>query len=155
MSLSSDVKNPSILLLPSTILKYFREELERFADKEEKKESIYGCGFKIGNDIAGSMAPENVNLEKLLSLLWAEVGLGIMILEKESEEEIIFEDRQSIEVELTGSSDEPVCFFTSGALAGLLSGLFGKDYLCEELECRAVNNSVCRFRLKMKIGKNI
>ncbi len=44
-----------------------------------------------------------------------------------------------------GPQENPVCFFTRGAIAGILSAIFKKDMRVKEVDCTGKEDGLCRF----------
>jgi len=44
-----------------------------------------------------------------------------------------------------GPHENPVCFFTKGAIAGILSAIFDKDLRVKEVDCTGKDKGLCRF----------
>jgi len=50
--------------------------------------------------------------------------------------------------ELHAPTNEPVCHFYSGAIAGAVSAVFGRSVACDEVKCRAKGDPACEFRTR-------
>ena len=84
------------------------------------------------------------NLQKVLE----ELKVGILRIESinEKTEEIVLTVAEDLDCSGLPITDETVCDYDEGFIAGILNAYTGKPYKVKEIDCWASGDRVCRFR---------
>lgn len=75
-------------------------------------------------------------------------GLGTLEIELLKNEKATVRVSQSALANTKKHSDQPVCIFTAGLLAGFFSYLLKKDVNCIEKNCKSMGSLYCLFEIK-------
>ena len=135
--------------VPATAFRGMWDELRLSFDEPKAKNVIYRYGRRTGEGYAYSLGIKADSYEEAsnaLSQLVAEMGLGrIDITLIDGEMKVVFSE--TLESNALRGSRAQGCFFTSGALAGLISIVLGKRHESEEQECLGKGKKNCMFRV--------
>jgi predicted hydrocarbon binding protein len=96
---------------------------------------------------AGTDHPEELDATQFggaLSDFFQSSGWGQLSVKPVGGAALAFDSADWIEAE-PGSTQMPMCFFTSGMLADLLGRVSGEQVAVMEVECRSQGDSLCRF----------
>lgn len=117
----------ALLIMPSAFLKTMREEFERWGGPEGAHQSMFKCGHAVGEAIASNvMLGEGQELEEMLHLMWAEVGLGHLFVVDNEGGRMVIRVERLLETSIVG--EQHACDFTRGCLAGLLKMILGHPF---------------------------
>jgi predicted hydrocarbon binding protein len=136
----------SFFVMSGEALKSLGDELQILAGEEHAREAMDRYGFRCGEGMALRLGMGVVTVEQLKDLLpdlLLEAGLGRGGAGEVSVERIVISFEESLEAGGTGKSTEPVCHFTSGYLAGLISTLLDRRFQGDEECCRAMGDTTC------------
>ncbi len=91
------------------------------------------------------------NLQRVLH----EQKIGILRIEEADMENMRFILTVAEDLDCSGLpfTDETVCQYDEGFIAGILEGYMGKPFRAKEIDCWASGDRVCRFDVRM-IGEN-
>lgn len=147
-------------VVPATAFRGIWDELRLVMEETKAKAVIYRYGRRTGEGYAHSLGLEADNYDEAsnaLSQLVAETGLGrINIEHPEGEIKAIFSE--TLESKVLKGSKASGCFFTSGALAGLISIVLGGRHESVEEKCLGKGDANCIFRIypiEEEIGTSI
>jgi len=91
---------------------------------------------------------------KRMSDIWATIGVGRATITAFSP----VDGHYSFKIEdgtfpaTYGPSSKPVCHLWAGWAAGVVKRLFGRDVLCDEVQCRAMGARFCEFEVRPSGG---
>ena len=147
----------SVLILSRGNLPYLQREFESIIGP-----TAHSIIYSSGKDFAGAVES---NLREKIIHLWSKVssrkvaermlkqfrqwgyGKAEIIEFDESEPRIKLKVENSANADGYSESDEPVCHFTRGILAGAVSVLFDQDMDCVENKCIAQGDEYCEFEI--------
>jgi uncharacterized protein len=80
-----------------------------------------------------------------------ELNVGILRIEKSDVENCNFTVVVSEDLDCSGLpiTDETVCDYDEGFLAGIMFEYFGKNFDVKEVDCWSNGSRVCRFEIKL------
>ncbi len=143
--------NPvAFFLMPIDILKGVHEELSEILGPDVASKVIYNCGFRSGKNIVKDM---NINFPDLKTLcntlpeLWLQMGMGVFNIEKLESDEMLLKCKESNEAVALGYTGRISCDLTCGYLAGMITNIFDKEFVCKEKKCLSKGDSHCEFEL--------
>ena len=91
---------------------------------------LFRFGFRCGEtlvDRTKSKITEKEGISQVLPLIWDKTGLGtITNIQEISEEEMVIEQKESMEAHVVGATNVPSCDYTRGYLAGIERFMFRK-----------------------------
>ena len=83
--------------------------------------------------------------------LLADTKIGILRIESiDDDGRIVVTVSEDLDCSGLPVTGETVCFYDEGFIAGVLTGLYKKEYTAEEIDCWAKGDRVCRFIAKVK-----
>lgn len=137
------------------LLQYtLRDELIRQFDVQKGIEIFVNAG-----KLAGAAFCENVLNKKLefnefiadLQQKLKELNIGILKVEKADLETMSFVLTVAEDLDCSGLpvTDEQVCNYDEGFIAGILKAYTGKDFDVKEVDCWASGDRVCRFTINL------
>jgi predicted hydrocarbon binding protein len=117
-----------------------------YTASKESVEKFFKGFLKFVVGFTGKLTGKRKVFEKMMERS-APSGWGVPSIEEfdEKESKFIFTMKNSFVAHEYGKSTKSVCHFTAGMVAGLLTGLLGKNIDCEEIECIAKGDIICRF----------
>ncbi len=141
-----------MLIRPETVIE-IQKVLEEIFGVSTAHEILYKSGFKGTSLTANKLLKSGLSPDQCLQAMFemgGYLGWGKFVLQEApggiSDREVVI--HASPFARAYGTSEHPVCFILSGALAGIFSTLKGTSYLCSESECIAMGNPFCRFYLR-------
>lgn len=140
----------AFFLMPVEMLKGVHEELTEVLGSETASKVIYNCGLRSGRKIVNDMNitfPDLKTLCNTLPELWLQMGMGNFKIEKLNSDKLVLKCIESNEAEAQGYTGRNSCDLTSGYLAGMLSTIFDKKFICKEMKCISNKNDHCLFEL--------
>ena len=117
---------------------------------EQANEYFRQAGFLAGTEFANNTLDKNVefnifiaNLQKKLQ----ELKIGILRMEAYDPDtgDIVLTVGQDLDCSGLPITNENVCNYDEGFIAGILGAYTGKNYVVREVDCWANGNRVCRF----------
>lgn len=117
---------------------------------ERADELFYQAGKKAGIELFENVINEKEDFNdfiKEVEQLLAELKIGILRVEKSNFDNLSFTLVVEEDLDCSGlpASDELICVYDEGFLAGLLSSFTGKDFIVKEVDCWCSGDRVCRF----------
>jgi predicted hydrocarbon binding protein len=118
---------------------------------ERANEFFRSAGYLAGNEFALNNLDLNVdfnsfiaNLQKVLR----ELKIGILKIEAFRPENgnITLTVGEDLDCSGLPITNETVCYYDEGFIAGILKAYTGKEYIVKELDCWANGDRVCRFK---------
>lgn len=117
----------ALLIMPSVFLKTMREEFLRLGGPQGANQAMFKCGSSVGQAIAATMMMgEGQQLEEMLHLMWAEVGLGHLFVVDSEGQRMTIRVERLLEASIVG--EEYSCDFTRGCLAGIIQAVTQTPY---------------------------
>lgn len=118
-------------------------------------ELFYKAGFLAGREFCINMLDVSLNFPDFVAQLQntlKELNIGILRIEKTDLEKleltlVVTEDLDCSGLPLT---DETVCDYDEGFIAGILNVYTGKTFQVKEVDCWSKGDRVCRFEAKLK-----
>ena len=119
--------------------------------RDRANEYLREAGHLAGTEFARHMLDLTVPFEKFcsnLQLVLQDLKIGILRIESvaESAAEIILTVSQDLDCSGLPISNETVCNYDEGFIAGILELYTDKPYIVREIDCWANGDRVCRFR---------
>jgi len=138
-------------LMQFTMLDVLAKDLGREKANYYIREAGHLAGAEFARNTLDLKADLNTfvaNLQKVLE----DFKVGILRLESidEKAEEIIMTVAEDLDCSGLPITDETVCDYDEGFIAGILNTYTGKDYKVKEIDCWASGDRVCRFRCSLK-----
>lgn len=118
-------------------------------------ELFYNAGFLAGREFCGNMLDTSLDFSEFVAQLQntlKELNIGILRIEKTDLEKleltlVVTEDLDCSGLPIT---DETVCYYDEGFIAGILNVYTGKTFQVKEIDCWSKGDRVCRFEAKLK-----
>lgn len=148
----SDVR-VSFFIMPTVFFKSLRALLEGHLGEEKSSEILYQCGYECSKTMTRKMGithEDHVDIGNTLIALWIEIGLGRLQIIESTEDEIVIHCDDSTEALSMGNVGRKVCDLTRGYLAGIVTTLMDRDYVCYEDKCMGNGDDKCIYRV---VGK--
>jgi len=125
--------------------------LSKAFGNERANELLREAGHLAGREFASNMLDLNVDLNSFVANLQKaleEMKIGIMRIESidEDKDEIILTVGEDLDCSGLPITNETVCYYDEGFIAGILSVYTGKEYTVREIDCWANGDRVCRFK---------
>jgi predicted hydrocarbon binding protein len=121
-----------------------------------KTEQIFrDAGFLAGKEFAKNVLNLDVDLNTFaanLASTLADLKIGILRLEAidPSSGNMVLTVGQDLDCSGLPITNENVCVYDEGFIAGLLNAYSGKDYIVREIDCWANGDRVCRFNANLE-----
>ena len=142
----------NLFLIPPYVYVILLKELEKQNQQEiiynSSKNSAYNLFRRLSKYLNKEKKEKFLDdVPKFLNLL----GLGeTKITKSDFDKQIfIFSLNESLNAELYGKTDHPVDLQFAGLLAGSVSFIFQKEFICKELECKSIGFGYCKFEVKV------
>ena len=134
-------------LMQYTILDVLAKEF----GTEKANDYIRAAGHLAGSEFARNALDLKVDFDTFLSSLqkiMQELKIGILRMEQFNHEigEIILTVGEDLDCSGLPITDETVCDYDEGFIAGILEAYTGKPYVVREIDCWASGDRVCRFK---------
>ena len=119
--------------------------------KEKADELFRQAGFKAGSEFAVHVLPLDADESTFISTLiqtMEQLKIGILRMEKTDFQkgEVVITVHEDLDYSGLPVSNELVCKYDEGFLAGILHAYTKQNYTVREVECWANGNRVCRFK---------
>lgn len=112
---------------------------------------FYEAGQKAGRALFAQLekTTDFEHFVRLLTDLLEEQGVGLLRVEKADPRRQKFTLTVAEDLDCSGLpvSNELVCTYDEGLLAGLFAAYFGGDFLVKETDCWCTGDRVCRFEV--------
>ena len=134
-------------LMQFTLLDVLTKDFGRDKANYYLREAGRLAGTEFANNILDLKVDLNAfvaNLQKVLE----DLRIGILRIESidENAEEIIMTVAEDLDCSGLEITNETVCDYDEGFIAGILNTYTGKSYSVKEIDCWASGDRVCRFR---------
>lgn len=118
--------------------------------EEQANEYFRQAGFLAGSHFAKNVLIQNADLDAWLADLQKklrELKMGILRVEHIDQDagEIVLTMGEDLDCSGLPITNENVCTYDEGFLAGILESYTGKKYHVREVDCWASGNRTCRF----------
>ena len=122
---------------------------------QKAAEVFYQAGLLAGKEFCKNMLDTSLNFPLFVAQLQnrlKELNVGILRIEKTDLEKleltlVVTEDLDCSGLPIT---DETVCDYDEGFIAGILDVYTGKAFQVKEVDCWSKGDRVCRFEAKLK-----
>ncbi|MDR0347420.1 MAG: 4-vinyl reductase [Coriobacteriales bacterium] len=109
------------------------------------------CGFLAGSEFARNILDLNVDLDTFVANLQRaleDLKIGILRMEAFDADtgNLVLTVGQDLDCSGLPMTNETVCFYDEGFIAGILEAYTGKRYDVREVDCWANGDRVCRFQ---------
>ena len=136
------------LLIGGASLRNWAKENEQVLGSGAKNIMVK-AGKNTGEQFADSLKQEGLKAEDLKVVLetflthsgWGKVGVKVNFQKQKA----VVHIHNSVTTRHT-KSEEPICHFISGYIAGVLGVMFEKNVECTETKCSAKNDRFCEFQ---------
>lgn len=110
---------------------------------------VYNATFNFTNSMVSQVRVDRLGLsnERYIDILFQklmELGIG-KISWKVENENFTVKIKDSFESEVHGDFGKPMCYMCSGAIAGIISGIYGITHTCIETRCVSKGDPHCEF----------
>lgn len=128
-----------------------RDAMIKHVGVEQTNRIFYEAGQKAGQALFGQLEkPADFDhFTQLLTDLLEEQGIGLLKVEKADPRRRSFTLTVAEDLDCSGlpMSNELVCTFDEGLLAGIFAAYFGGAFLAKETDCWCTGDRVCRFEV--------
>jgi predicted hydrocarbon binding protein len=117
-------------------------------------EIIIKAGKLAGTQFCLNMLNKKLDFNEFISQLQAvlrEQAIGILLIEKADLDNMTFTLTVEEDLDCSGlpPTDEVVCQYDEGFIAGIMETYTGKPFSAKEVDCWASNDRVCRFDVRL------
>lgn len=143
-------------VLSYRLLQYtLRDELIRQFGVEKGNEVFRNSGRLAGEAFCKNILDVSLDLNNFIADLQAQLKdclIGVLKIEKVDQESLTFTLTVSEDLDCSGlpPSDETVCEYDEGFIAGILNTYTGKEFIVKEVDCWASGDRVCRFTASVR-----
>lgn len=155
-----EIGRPNLgLMAPVLIYRLMQYSLKTvLAEKlgpDETKAIFVEAGRLAGEEYCRQLLDTQLDLDKFLVELTKKLAdWKIGLLEIEDIRRDVLEMTLTVAEDLDCSglpkSDQTLCDYDEGFLAGILKAYIGKDFQVEEIACWALGDRICRFKVSVK-----
>jgi uncharacterized protein len=122
---------------------------------EETRKIFIEAGRLAGEEYCHQLLDTQLSLDKFLvelSKKLAEWKIGLLEIEDIEREtlEMILTVSEDLDCSGLSKSDQTLCDYDEGFLAGILKAYTGKDFQVEEVACWALGDRICRFKVTVQ-----
>jgi len=141
--------------MPILIYRLFRytmlDVLNKGLGTEKANDYMRTAGFLAGTEFTQNTLDLSVDFDTFIANLqkvFLEFKMGILRVESfnESTMEIILTIAQDLDCSGLPITDETICTYDEGFIAGSLQLYTGRTYLVREIDCWANGSRICRFK---------
>jgi uncharacterized protein len=142
---------PHCTVLGYRLLQYtLRDELIRQFDVEKGREVFQNAGRRAGEEFCKKILDASLDFTSFVADLQEKLKdhlIGILKFEKADMDSLSFTLTVAEDLDCSGLplSDETVCEYDEGFIAGILNTYTGKEFTVKEVDCWASGDRVCRF----------
>jgi hypothetical protein len=116
---------------------------------------IIKAGRLAGTQFCENMLNRNLDFNEFVSQLQSvlkEQAIGILRVEKADLENMKFTLTVAEDLDCSGlpSTDEVICQYDEGFIAGIMEAYTGKPFQAKEIDCWASGGRLCRFDVRLK-----
>lgn len=127
--------------------------IKKFGAKKAE-ELFYEAGYMAGVEFCKNVLDTYVKTDAFLLNLQSallELGMGVLKIEKADTVRMHFILTISEDLDCSGLpvTDETVCVYDEGFIAGIMKIYTSKDFSVKEIDCWATGDKTCRFDIKI------
>lgn len=116
---------------------------------------FYKAGFIAGKEFCDNLLDKNQDFYLFIAQLQnilKELKIGILRIEKSDLENLNFTFVIAEDLDCSGLpiTEETVCEYDEGFIAGILQEYTGKEFTVKEIDCWSTGERVCRFKINLK-----
>jgi len=144
-------------VLAYRLLQYtLRDELIKQFNVQKGREIFISAGRLAGAEFCKNILNTSLNFDEFTADLqkkFKDLNIGILRIEKADLEkmELVLTVAEDLDCSGLPVSDETVCEYDEGFIAGILNTYTGKEFNVKEIDCWASGDRVCRFNANLKI----
>jgi predicted hydrocarbon binding protein len=137
------------------LLQYtFRDTMIAELGVEKTNEIIIKAGRLAGMEFCQNILNKNLDFNEFVSQLQAalrEQAIGILRIEKADLDNMMLTLTVEEDLDCSGlpPTDEVVCQYDEGFIAGIMETYTGRPFLVREIDCWSSGDRVCRFDVRM------
>ena len=129
--------------------------LTKDVGREKANQYMREAGFLAGTEFTRNMLDVDVNFDIFIANLQKtlmDLKMGILRVESidEATGEIVLTIGEDLDCSGIPITNENICDYDEGILAGILGSYTGKSYCAREIDCWASGERVCRFQCKIE-----
>ena len=138
------------------LLQYtLRDELIKQFGVEKGREVFRNAGLKAGEEFCKNIIRPQLEFGDFMAELQQKLKehlVGILKVERADMGSLSFQITVAEDLDCSGPplSDETICEYDEGFIAGLLEAYTGKAFDVKEVDCWASGDRVCRFSAQLK-----
>lgn len=122
---------------------------------EKTNNLLFEAGWVAGSEFCKNVLNVNSDLNDFIAELHdalLKLKIGVLRVERADIENLFFTLTVSEDLDCSGLpiTDETVCDYDEGFIAGLLSVYLGKEFSVKEIDCWSTGDRTCRFEVKPK-----
>lgn len=122
---------------------------------QETKAIFIEAGRLAGEAYCHQLLDTQLNLDRFLVELTKKLAdwkIGLLEIEDISHDVLEMTLTVAEDLDCSGlpKSDQTMCDYDEGFLAGILKAYTGKDFLVEEISCWALGDRICRFKVSVQ-----
>ncbi len=122
---------------------------------QKAAELFYAAGHLAGQEFCKNVLNTTLNFNDFIAQLQQqlkELNIGILRIEKSDLDKLEFTLVVTEDLDCSGLpvTDETVCDYDEGFIAGILKVYTGSEFNVEEVDCWSKGDRVCRFEAKLK-----
>jgi len=146
----------NVPVLVYRLLQYtFRDVMIAELGVNKTNEIIIKAGKLAGKQFCENMLNRDLDFNEFVSQLQKvlrEQPIGILRIEKADVENMRFTLTVAEDLDCSGlpSTDEVVCQYDEGFLAGIMETYTGKPFYAKEIDCWASGDRLCRFDVRLQ-----
>ncbi len=145
---------PMVPVLAYRLLQYtMRDAMITALGVEKTNELFVEAGRLAGSQFCAHLLNRGLGLDAFLSQLQRvlrELAIGVLRVEKADPDEMVFILTVAEDLDCSGlpPTDEVVCQYDEGFLAGIMETYTGRPFQAKEIDCWASGGRVCRFDVR-------
>lgn len=130
-----------------------KASLEKEFGAQKGNEILYNAGKIAGARFCELRIGRDLEFNDFISTLQRELRdnkIGILRVEKQNSEKMHFTVTIAEDIDCSGLpvTDETLCVYDEGFLAGIMSFYTGREFSAKEVDCWATGERICRFEVK-------
>ncbi len=130
-----------------------REAVQQAHGAETARKMLVEAGRLAGREFCRNLLDRDLEMNRFIALLQRtlrEWGIGILRVEKADPErrEFILTVAEDLDCSGLQVSDQTVCDFDEGFIAGIFLEYTGEEFEAREIDCWASGERVCRFSVR-------
>lgn len=132
-----------------------RSVLNQEFGAQKAAELFYKSGYIAGKEFCSNLLDTKLEFYDFISQLQQilkELNIGILRVEKSDLEKMKFMITVAEDLDCSGLpiTDETVCDYDEGFIAGIFNQYTGKDFAVKEIDCWSSGDRICRFSIDIE-----